>query len=305
MSAVPRERSDVNVVARRWKLLTGVLAVFVVGTLFNTALTIVAGGSDVDLDDLETVGAKGIATQVARDWADGRITAVPSADGVSGDFRRRDEDRPQGLDYYTLTWTGIEEGSTIADGAPYERHRFAISATDYREDADRPALLELTVTLRTDADVPVLAAQPSLAAAPNVDGERYAAIDLEQEAEATEGRITEAIREQVDAWAQALAEDDRSALKSLTGDGRPGTVYRGIGGFTASASSVRHPTASSDGEFLLVQARVSLVRAQGWEVTSDYDLLIAEPTTDLPKIVAWGPAGEAPELEPYQNAVTD
>ena len=36
-----------------------------------------------------------------------------------------------------------------------------------------------------------------------------------------------------------------------------------------------------------------------------YDVLVQDPGTASPKVVAWGAAGSGPSLDAYQNAITD
>jgi hypothetical protein len=54
-------------------------------------------------------------------------------------------------------------------------------------------------------------------------------------------------------------------------------------------------------DIIHVSLLLTPLSAKGYTVSSDYDLLVLDPQTTTPHVVAWGPAGSGPTLSVYQN----
>ena len=132
----------------------------------------------------------------------------------------------------------------------------------------------------------------------------------------TEVTASQQAQSQVGRWVKAYLEDDRSTLLALTGDTNKTHTYVGLGNFTIPEgdgqvqikSAVSAPTLSGG---LLLRVKVTAQDSSGQEangkkpfqLVEEYDLLVANPTSAQPYIVAWGPAGSGGTLQPYSNAV--
>jgi hypothetical protein len=112
----------------------------------------------------------------------------------------------------------------------------------------------------------------------------------------------EPVVRRVQQWAQAFVTGDAVALAEVTGD-TLGRQFQAMGGFQNGGVEVVTAVAKPSGEELVVRARVRLVRANQFNTSAEYDLLVTGYTTSDPKVVAWGPAGSGPVLAPYQNTV--
>lgn len=120
---------------------------------------------------------------------------------------------------------------------------------------------------------------------------------------------------QVGRWAMAYAENDQDTLLSLTGDKNTKHMYRGLGDFTIpdnnGAVQVLSTISAEDGQQIM-RVRVLLEstsvdvdesKENAYRTYADFDLLIANPSSAQPNVVAWGPAGSAAGLHPYSNAL--
>ncbi|WP_433183109.1 hypothetical protein [Actinoallomurus sp. CA-150999] len=131
--------------------------------------------------------------------------------------------------------------------------------------------------------------------------------------------VSDAVKNQVAAWAKAYVTGDATALLALTGDQNRHHHYVGLSGFTLPASGeavqIMSAIKAAKGQ-LVVRARVLLARSpsggtvsgtngttQQFVTFADFDLLVGAPAGAQPPILAWGPAGSAVELEPYSNAL--
>lgn len=179
-------------------------------------------------------------------------------------------------------------------------------------------LLQLDVPILLSAQGPRLAAAPAFSvwrdgvgdAAGTGDYTNYSRLNTE---------VSEAAKNQILIWARAYATGDSATLLSVTGDQDGSHRYVGLTGFTLPDSpravQIMSAIEAADQQ-LIVRTRVLLARttpggavstgegpSRPFSTFADFDLLVGGPTGAQPPILAWGPAGSAAELEPYQNAV--
>ncbi|GAB3176110.1 hypothetical protein GCM10027059_50460 [Myceligenerans halotolerans] len=128
------------------------------------------------------------------------------------------------------------------------------------------------------------------------------------------------------AWVDAFTSGDPDRLRLVVGDPASEHYYlpmRGVASATHDVHAAAAPSENGDGEPLLVQVDLTLAwaaqeePAAGDSETDDsgtdesgpralvsYDVLIADPDSASPRVVAWGAPGAGRNLRPYQNAIT-
>lgn len=121
-------------------------------------------------------------------------------------------------------------------------------------------------------------------------------------------------------WAADFTSNSSQAQadlqKNVVGDASasPGT-YIGLSGINPLANSTYVTVVGGTQQTTTIgntQVPVDIVHvtllltptgAKGFTVSSDYDLLVIDPQTSTPHVVAWGPAGSGPTLVAYQNRI--
>jgi hypothetical protein len=115
------------------------------------------------------------------------------------------------------------------------------------------------------------------------------------------------------AWVDAFTSGEADRLRLVVGDPASGHHYLPLQGVAAATHDIHAaavPTDDGEEEHLLVQVDVTLE----WDAQDDgetedpvaevsYDVLVANPNSAAPRVVAWGAPGAGPGLTPYQNAV--
>ena len=148
--------------------------------------------------------------------------------------------------------------------------------------------------------VPVLASYPSIEpvyGSPAVEPLEYQNVEVGSDI-TTPAEVS--IR--LEQWAKAYAANDGATLRDLADDtSATADQYQGLGGMTIQAPPVVRaavPTTSG----LVLRVRFSLVPSgapAGFSM--DLDMLVTEPDSTKPRIVAWGPPGSGPQLRSLQN----
>lgn len=232
--------------------------------------------------------ATGDATTAAQEYVAGLPITIPIADGLPADALAGRKPMA-GVDH--LTWEGFSRVDT--QGRILEQHRFLLSGTTGQRER------RLVVPMQIVGNQGVLAAVPALervlrpAALPthfnwsDVDGQQNPSAPLQAA---------------VSKWATAYLADDRPTLATTTGD-LQSRSYVGLGEFTATASAIEAFVPRADKGLSLVRVAISATGPGGWTSQLEYDLLVSDADSALPKIVAWGPPGAGPSLAPYQNAL--
>lgn len=286
-SAVPAERSSrVSLRSRQRLIVGGVLAAAAAGPL-ALLLTLASGSSAQPAADGGSLStAHAYARIVAQDYLAGRSTVVPVARNINPTMGHSN-DSPS-LSVQAMTDGAVQAG---VDGSQsYSVHHFTVQTSG--------RLFDLAVTMVQGANGPVLGAHPSLLAVGGEPG-TVPAMDYGDSPDKINGAPDGPLVEQVNKWAAAYAAGDSDSLKALV-DGA-GT-YLGLGGFKVDgAAAVVNSVENQDGT-VVVRAKVPLVAASNPALTfyAEYDLLV-QPDGELPKVLAWGPAGSGPTLQPYQN----
>jgi hypothetical protein len=289
-TAVPAARSSAAVLQLR---LWAVLGTLVVASLFGLfgGIAWLTNQPEPPPEPTPVPESVGFATDIANAWITGRTTALPVGEGIDPSFGRgAGTDQPTPLTDATLAWDRFEVREPLS-GRPLEIHYFTISGNPPRE---------LAVTIELTDSGPVLAAAPSLSpmvlAAPG-----RTRLDYTDQDSAVQWN--DAVTRVAGSWAEAFAADDRVRLLELTGD-LEDRVYPGLGGLTAANTEVLGAIQVPGEERWIVRIQATFASENGWKATSEWDLLVADPQTASPKVLAWGAGGSGAYLEPYGNGVT-
>lgn len=79
------------------------------------------------------------------------------------------------------------------------------------------------------------------------------------------------------------------------------SAYVTVIGGTQQSTTIGTTTYPAD--IIHITLLLSPTSAKGFTVSSDYDLLVIDPQTSTPHVVAWGPAGSGPTLTAFQNRI--
>jgi hypothetical protein len=177
-----------------------------------------------------------------------------------------------------------------------ETHRFLVGTPS------GPFVLAVPL-VETGGRGPALGALPSLEPfVPDADAAQADPLDWSTTFETARPSAT--LTERIGEWARAFATDDRRELLEISGDGRNGIEYVGLGAWTVTGEpEVGGLFTRADGA-AGTHVVLALAAANDPAVTTQvsFDLLVRHAGEPLPEIVAWGPAGSALTLTPYQNA---
>ena len=312
-TAIPREFSDPRRFTRRFRLiLAGVALAAVSGPIGCMAAV---ANRPVTTPAPAVARHQDYAAAVAESYLDGQPLPVPVARGLDPGGGREaaadrttalgDDPRPAPIPH---SWvipmdSGVAAvpgsgGSGGSGGArrSVETHRFLVGTPS------GPFVLAVPLVESRNGG-PALGALPSIE--PFVPDPRAADLDpLDWGAAYATARPSAAVQQRVDEWAKAFAADDRRRLLEITGDGRTGVEYVGLGAWKlAGEPEVGGLFTRADGT-AGTTVELALVAARDRKVTTRvaFDLLVRHAGEALPEIVAWGPAGSALGLTPYQNA---
>lgn len=326
----PRMRSSAAALKTRFYVL---LFTLVGAAGCGVVALVVASGANTGtfVDPSPSPVSQGFATIVADDFLSGRCTsqvvavdldpcfgfkksALPTAEGESEPRAGSggvDTGTVEPLPVVSWSWRSFQQSSyavSPVEAETVELHRFSVLVAEEVTGPEVPqgavfsddgaALWDLTVTTILTEEGPVLAATPTfMPALPR--GNTKEPADFARYGTTIPAAATERINE----WAAAYAAGDSAALQTITNDPNAGT-YLGLGGWAASSVTVSGGgIVAADGNSLLVRARVSLTRPNGFVMEAEYDLLVDEPNSTRPKVVAWGPAGSGFGLQRYGNKI--
>lgn len=239
---------------------------------------------------------KAQADQVVIDYLDAADVQLPRAQGIPARLGRTVESNTStptpaaAIKYRSVAFLDAKHLGTVLASDQRVLDRFMVLAQHHT--------YVMTIVLQPTRLGPMLAALPSMAPAvqlasggPALDWMNYTQVQL------SAGAVS-----QVDAWAQAYAANDRTALYQLTGDPSAHT-YTGLGGWQVIGT----PTvvsATTRGQQALVQVQVTMAPANNTaaQTVQAFDLLMQDVSRPLPPVVAWGPAGAGWSLRPFMNA---
>lgn len=295
-TAVPAARSALPVLQIRLFAVLGSLLLAAMLGLFSFFAWV---SNDVPPPNLSGAFAQAgaVAEVVAADFLAGRDTIAPVAAGLDASFslgsagvsraalpvRSRSE----------LSWRRV----VVLDRL-MEYHDYLVTTT-------AGASFVLTVAMELGPRGAVLAAYPTLQPAVYAASGSTKALDYTEEKSKLDG-VPAPVAERVGKFAAAWAANDAAVLRDLTGDAgaQPGE-YVGLGGFeTAGGPQIVSAVPRGDALVLRVRLVLTAPSANGFSMSNDLDLLVLNPNSTIPLIVAWGPAGTGPTLTPNNNRVT-
>jgi hypothetical protein len=230
--------------------------------------------------------AQGHAVAITEAWLQGKATTLPVADGVDARFN---EQASGGLQ---LTIRSVSPANWTRDtvqGRVVETQYVLVDAVE----------MDLVVALPFvfDRGTPVLAAYPTALPASTASP----AAPLEYQEVPVIDSIPQPVRDRVASWGAAYGANDGAAMRDLADDlGATAAQYRGLGGLTlVSTPEIRVAVPTATG--LVLRVRFTFKNKDGAGMVSDLDMLVTAPDSFTPRIVAWGPAGAGPSLQPYAN----
>lgn len=310
-TAVPATRSSKRALRVKQNIL---IAAVLIGFFMGPLAMFMASRASSNIPSVPTplpTPAIAFSEIVARDYVAGRATSMPVAKGV-----------PQDLGFTSSEPAPLKGGVVVFDRVSYS----SIGASEltlvrFRVVTPDQKVMNLTVPVTTDArNRLVLAALPSLTPAlfaateelPQPAPNRDTYPDLVE-------TIPKPVTEIAAAWADAYAANNSQQLRVIVGGGASAPQegnYFGLGGFTVS----RAPTVQwavlrpGDLAFMRVSFQLSEVAesddpavgeapasVKGFTPSVELDLLVADWSTNSPRVVAWGAPGLGPMLEPYEN----
>lgn len=287
-SSIPAPRSALPMLKiRLWALLGALLLAAATG-MFSTYAWLTAEPPVIDFSSARPY-AQGHAVAIAEAWVNGRTTTLPVADGIDARFNE------------------------VSSGGIHRTVK-SISVVDWKRESVNGRVVETQFVLvdAVEADFIVAlpfvfdGATPVLAAYPSIQPSRFVgpppALEYQDVAAKLE-EIPTAVRERLEQWGRAYGASDGSALRDLADDtAATADMYRGLGSFTLAASpEIRTAVQVSPG-VIVVRARFIFIPQDAPAgFSSDFDLLITAADSTKPRIVAWGPPGSGPALQPYQN----
>jgi hypothetical protein len=306
-TAIPREFSDPRRFTRRFRVIVACVALAAVSGPVGCLAAVAnrPAGTSPSVEPRHQADA----AAVAQSYLDGEALPIPVARGVGTDAGRApadsvatlgpEEPRPAPIPHSWIVPMAAEVASIpVGEGAErtVETHRFLVGTPE------GPFVLAVPL-VEDEGRGPALGALPSLEPfVTDADADETGPLDWSAAYETS--RTSTTLRERIDEWARAFAEDDRRRLLEITGDSRNGIEYVGLGDWRSAAEpEVGGLFTRSDGA-AGTHVEVALVSAGDPAVTArvSFDLLVLHAGEPLPEIVAWGPAGSALTLEAYENA---
>ena len=238
------------------------------------------------------------AEQALIDWAAGRPTSLPRAQGVTPSLGRESLSTALGQNgpaaaasIHAGDISYISTSYFINNGQRIEDDMFLVT-TPYGN-------LRVEVPVAVTPGGPVIAADPSASPVSLPNG---APVGYETQ---SNNPIPPNLGAQVDKWAQAYASNNSQALYDLMGGACPHSTYHGLGGWRVIGTpSVASTLPVDNGTRLVAQVNVVLQagsRVNGPVMTIPYDLLAGDLGALYPSILAWGPTGTGPFLTACQN----
>lgn len=312
-AVIPAKRSNAMEASRRYKIVVGCLLLAALLGPLGLLLSLARAPQPVDVTTLQPLG-RGLSEVVARDYLAGRVPDVPHVKDFDPKvLGRASVNGFQPLQYDYLAWERFERAEF---GPEFEVNYFVVipsareAASDQPLGATPPTVRPLQVavsTLITPEGEALLAAVPTIelweksGASSDLSGSYQ---DLPEKIDPGEAPGLQA---QLERWAKAYAEGNSDDLRTYANEDDRSLTYPGLGGFTSQGVQVLSLIPAGENLFV-ARARVQLVGAQGsvsegFQSEVEFDILVSDLDKADPGILAWGPAGSAGTLEPYDNAV--
>lgn len=295
-SAVPARRSsEARLRVKLWAL-GGVVGLAVFAGPLGLVINATRRPPAVTLPPPAVNRDSALAQVVAQDYLDGISTPAPVAVGVSPALAVGSR---RALPVTSLAFEGYSLETNTATGQRWQLNQFLVQSVG--------ALYVLDVPTEDVHGLPVLGALPALMPAQMALNNQVRAVSSADPAlpyGSSPPSLPARVSTAINTWASAFAQGNARVLLSLTG-ARSGR-YLGLGGFRipAGAPPTVVSAAWTDHSESTLLVRVAVVfdstRANGFQTSNDYDLLVTNTTGENPNIVAWGPAGVS-QLTPYGN----
>lgn len=313
--AVPAARSSSASLKIRRRVVLGLLVFAIVVSLLALLASRGSGESGgASSGDLIATPVVAFAEEAARDYLDAKTTDVPVATGVDPTFGYGREAEP--FQWSGLNLAGIGSRSYGDSGRPVSLVTFYVQIKQPEivdeETVFNPKLYTLTIPMVSSAGTyPRLAATPSLLPTDFNDGssDEVPGLDVSQYALAADG-ASEEVKKVIRDWAFAFAEGGYKdeVLKRITGDQRPEATYTGLGGWDLERLEILGVLPAPDegvGYVARVRLAIAPPAATGPSTETEYEVWVAQEEAGQanPPVIAWGTAGTAETLLPYQNAV--
>lgn len=197
----------------------------------------------------------------------------------------------------------------------------------------QPVMVSLNLLTPPRSDYktpPILLSAPSLSEPPRATMLGNS-VKVSNSPVGTQGMLTfsanDGVKEALNRFAVAWAKNDQGTLKLLTKDTGPAR-YSGLGGWKSdgnveiewgarTSEMNEKDTAYVEATFTIKQDVVvedegygsssgsSKKKVKTYEMRQTMDFLIGLASTDAPSVLAWGPAGTWPDLEPGGNAIPE
>lgn len=234
------------------------------------------------------------AESIAKDFAAGRPTVLPTAAGVDSTFGHGAAGASSPTGITDIIYSGTF--STFVGDKRWEMVRFSVKMNGSH--------FTMSVPVSYDPlGFPMLAAYPSLVPTALASSGQSSPLPTLYTDE-----IPESVIDRVRLWAAAYAAGDSDALQVLvTDENAPlGGSYAGLGGFVCESRCVSIPWAYSSTTFpgyavVRVQLGMETDAPTGSYVSIALDTLVRGWQTDAPRVQAWGHAGSGDLLRPYIN----
>jgi len=287
LTGIPAARSKAPVLKIRFYLILSLLlACAGIGLFAGVALLTAEPPPDFQ----QTPRGRGVADVAATYF----VSGVPSDVDLLITTTENVTFTPSGsMDVLTFpAWDRVE--FTEFNLGSFERHVYLLVLPEVFFDQERnreivlgvPKELHVLVSV-TDNEPPALAALPFLTS--QVDTRAVESRGDYSNSDQT--RLPATAQEVLRRWAEAWVTDNREELRSISGDNRPGFEFPGLGNHTLGSLSLVSQVATTQGDIWLVRARVGLVSANGTQRNIELDITVAEASTQLPRVVGWGPPG--------------
>jgi hypothetical protein len=302
VKAVPAARSKRSTLKLRVAIIVGAVLFAAVAGPLALLLSLGGGGGSTAISTTGNGAATALAQRALDDYLAGRPLTVPVASNVKDVFGS-DQGKPTGLSVLSVAHIDATPlDYTKGDKSqPYQLDRFQVVTTT--------ATYIVTVTTSITARGPLLAAAPMFAPyVPTPDTETltldYAGLDSVPLNDTTRQRVQDWAT-----WFTSTSDDAARQLKAITGDRDAARTYVPLAGFTLVPDrSPRIVAAIPDGQTAAGESRLYLrvvlwlrpVGADGTSLVNEYDLLVLNPDSGTPSVVAWGPAG-AESLIPWET----
>lgn len=297
-TAIPATRSSAPILKIKFYAIIGGIGLLCLLSLISFIGFISAGSSSTPVvtGDVTPPLDRAFAEQIARDMLAARPTTLPVAEGVDptwGASSLAANEEPVPLGVRDIAWSGSDY--RVLNNRAYRVHSFLV-----RTDTDSYQL-DVT-TMRSTEGLPVLVAQPALGPVPQ-PATVPKALDYAEDPGVVD-TVSADIRRVTTEWATAYATGDGETLRQISNDLSSATGdYVGLGGFEVVGEPRIVTAIHAGGPTMDLRIRVVFrsTGAKQYLMSNDFDLLVGDPDTSVPKVVAWGPAGSAIELTPYQN----